>query len=164
MRPFWEIPLVTEWAQQYKQDSPNSGYGVQARFKFLVLTGPSCYGKTQFAKAIFGVQNTLLIQCQNVASPCLKEYRRGVHKCIVFDECLSSTVIRNKMLFQANSDGVLLGQSQCNEYAYWKYLYCTPMIVCCNEWMNGIEADSPDGQWLNANSMVQNIIAPLWQT
>jgi hypothetical protein len=164
MRPFWEIPLVTDRAQQYKQDSPNSGYGVQARFKFLVLTGPSCYGKTQFAKSIFGAQNTLLIQCQNVASPCLKEYRRGVHKCIVFDECLSSTVIQNKMLFQANSDGVLLGQSQCNEYAYWKYLYCTPMIVCCNEWMNGIEADSPDGQWLNANSMVQNIIAPLGQT
>jgi hypothetical protein len=75
MRPFWEIPLVTEWAQQYKHDSPNSGYGVQARFKFLVLTGPSCFGKTQFAKAIFGAQNTLLIQRQSVSSPGLKEYR-----------------------------------------------------------------------------------------
>ena len=161
MRPFWEIPLVAEWTEQYKRDVPNAMYGVKARFKFLVLNGPSCYGKTQFAKSIFGVDNTLLVPCQNISSPCLKDYRRGVHKCIVFDECSSSIVVQNKMLFQANSDGVLLGQSQCNEYAYWKYLYCTPTIVCCNDWMVGIEANSPDANWLSTNSMVLEITHPL---
>ena len=162
MRPFWEIPLVAEWADQYKRDVPNAMYGVKARFKFLVLNGPSCYGKTQFAKSIFGVDNSLLVPCENISSPCLKDFRRGVHKCIVFDECSSSIVVQNKMLFQANSDGVLLGQSQCNEYAYWKYLYCTPMIVCCNDWMKGIEASSPDGNWLFTNSMFLEITHPLW--
>ena len=164
MKPFWDIPLVKTWAEQYVKGGPNVLYGVKARFKFLVLNGPSCYGKTQYAKSIYGAAATLLVPCQNVQAPCLKEYRRGFHKCIVFDECNSLTVVQNKMLFQSNNDGVLLGQSQCNEFAYWKYLYCTPLIVCCNNWMAGIEEGSSEAQWLQTNAMVLEVTTPLWRT
>ena len=72
MKPFWDIPLVQTWAEQYVKGGPNVLYGVKARFKFLVLNGPSCYGKTQYAKSIYGATATLLVPCQNVQAPCLK--------------------------------------------------------------------------------------------
>jgi len=164
MKPFWDVPLVNEWKAQYDKMGPTVLYGIQARFKFLVLNGPSCYGKTQYAQSIFGPAVTLLVPCQNVSSPCLKDYRRSYHKCIVFDECSSSTVVQNKMLFQANNDGVLLGQSQCNEFACWKYLYCTPIIVCCNAWLADIETESSEHQWLQTNSMVLAVTCPLFSS
>ena len=162
MLPFKIILDVELWKMQYSKDPTVGSWGSEPRFKFLVMTGPSCYGKTQFAKAVWGLDQTLLVQCQNVTAPCLTNFKRLQHKAVVFDECSTPTIVKNKALFQANSDGVLLGQSQCNEHAYWKFLYGVPLMICCNDWLTGIEPGSEDEKWLLANSIVYDVKFHLW--
>ena len=160
--PFRVIAVVDLWKRQYSAD-PNVGLiGKEPRFKFLVLHGPSCFGKTQYAKSLWGDEKTLLVQCQQVVAPDIRNFTRSVHKCIIFDECRSKTVVQNKALFQANSDGVLLGQSACNEHAYWKYLYGIALVVCCNDWMEGIKPGSEEEHWLVANAIVYDVQTKLW--
>ena len=47
--------------------------GKDSRFKFLVFTAPSSFGKIQYAKSLFGVDGTLVVNCQNEVEPNLKE-------------------------------------------------------------------------------------------
>ena len=161
-KKFRTVLDVELWKLQYSTDPAFGLVNKQPRFKFLVLNGPSCYGKTQYAKAVFGVANTLLVQCQGVKSPCLKDFTRGKHRCIILDECSSEVVVENKTLFQANSDGVLLGQSACNEHAYWKYLYGIALIISCNDWLKGITPDSEAANWLRDNSIVYQVTEKMY--
>ena len=69
--------------------------------------------------------------------------------------------IGNKALFQAALEQVSLGQSTCNAYSYQVWLYAVPLIVSCNEWMQGAEAHEKD--WLDKNSVVVNVTEPLWR-
>jgi len=153
-KPFVEIPEVNLWALQYDRHSPFGVYGRATRFKFLVLTGPSSLGKTQFAKNLFGTSSTLVVPCQGVKQPSLKNFNRSVHKAILFDEISSETIHDNKAVFQANNDIVLLGQSPCQEYVYSVFLYGVACIVCCNDWMEGIKRGSHAEEWLLTNSIV----------
>jgi len=148
-KPFRFVPEVKLWQLQYER-----AYWRESRFKFLVLTGPSQMGKTQYAKSLFGAENTLVVPCQNVASPNLKDFRRGVHKAILFDEVSSQLIHDNKAVFQANNDIVVLGQSPTQEYVYKVFLYGVALICCTNQWMTGIQKDSEEEEWLLANSIV----------
>jgi len=159
VKPFRTILDVELWKLQYKSDQ--TGGPSASRFKFLVLNGPSCYGKTQFAKSIYGEKETLLVPCQGVVQPNLKDYVNTKHKCIVYDEISSKTIVKNKALFQANTDGVLLGQSMCNEHSYWRYLYAVPMVVSCNDWLEE-ELEAHEREWLIANSIVYQVHRKLW--
>ena len=83
--PFRAISEVDLWKRQYSSD-PNVGLiGKDPRFKFLVLHGPSCFGKTQYAKSLWGGEKTLLVQYQQVVAPDIRNFTRSVHKCIIFD-------------------------------------------------------------------------------
>ena len=159
VKPFREILDVELWKLQYKEVDGQPP--MASRFKFLVLNGPSCYGKTQFAKALYGEKNTLLVPCQGVVQPNLKGYQSTAHRCIVFDEISSKVIVRNKALFQANTDGVLLGQSMCNEHSYWRYLYSVPMVVSCNDWLEE-DLEAHEREWLIANSIVYQVCRRLW--
>ena len=89
-------------------------------------------GKTQFAKSSRGVEEALVVPCQNATSPFLKDFRRGEHKAIVFDEVSSECIHANKAVFQANSDTVVLGQSPCQ--AHLRILWqnaCIPAMSSC---------------------------------
>ena len=63
-KPFMFVPEISLWKIQYDQMSPMGLWGETFRFMFLVLTGPSCMGKTQFAKSLFGIEHTLVVPCQ----------------------------------------------------------------------------------------------------
>ena len=115
-KPFVEIPEVELWALQYRRQGPFGQYGKASRFKFLVLTGPSSLGKTQFAKSLFGPEATLVVPCQGVKQPALKDFKRHSHRAVLFDEISSQCIHDNKAVFQANNDIVLLGQIPCQEY------------------------------------------------
>ena len=156
-REFVKHDEVELWKLQYSSHAAWDLYGIESRFKFLVLNGPSSTGKTCYAKNLFGQAQTLLVPCQNVAQPCLKNFIRSVHKCIVFDECNWTTIVKNKSLFQANADGYLLAQSQCQEHAYWKLLYHRALIICCNDWLENSDPDCSDTKWLVANSIVIDV-------
>ena len=95
-------------------------YGVQHRFKMLVLRGESMSGKSSFANSLFGKENTLLVNCQRLESelPFLRDFDESKHCCIVFDKSVHMQVLNNKNLFQARENIVWLGQSRCGGIAY----------------------------------------------
>ena len=161
--PFRLILDVALWQRQYLEFTEGGIWGKDSRFKFLVLTGPSSFGKTQYAKSLFGSNNTLVVNCQNALEPNLKPFSRRHHKAIIFDECSCSTILFSKVTFQASVEGTMLAQSQCNEHSYWRFLYGIPMIVCCNDWLRGVK-DAADFEWLATNSIVYNVARPTWSS
>ena len=161
-KPSRFIEEVDLWLLQYSRDGPFSIWGVESRFKFLVLTGPSSLGKTQFAKKLFGEKRTLTVGCQNVKAPFLKDFNRKEHKAIIFDEVSSNCIHDNKAIFQANNDVVLLGQTPSAEYIYRVFLYGVAMVCCCNDWMEGIDRGSAAEEWLLTNSIVYDCTKKMW--
>ena len=155
-KPFKVVPEVMEWkcmmelTQNGKRDS-------SARSKFLVLEGDSQKGKTMFAQGLWGIERTLVVNCQGVAEPNLRSFNRAIHKCIVFDEIEASTVINNKQLFQGSVNATLLGQSVCAQHAYQCYLYGIGLIMSCNKWLETgkkkTKISQEERQWLVANSV-----------
>ena len=165
-RPWITPPLVSEWKMQYQLDSTGKmiNWGKLARFKFLVLHGPSRTGKTSFAKALWGYDKTHFVPCQGVDEPNMKGFDRRQHQAVVFDECNSAVVLRCKALFQANSDLQQLGQSQCNQHCYEVWLYAVPLIVCTNTWLSDIpESDTEGLEWLASNSYYLHVEHPMYQ-
>ena len=154
--PFKVIPEVQEWMQGLQDKLYKVG-----RFPFLVLTGPSQVGKTRYAQALYGVEASLLISCQNVTVPNLRAYDRQRHKAIIYDEGSSKMVVQNKAVFQSNQDTIGLGQSACNQHYYEVLLYGTAQIICCNDWLNDITEDS-DKEWLASNSKVVEVWEKLY--
>lgn len=87
-RPFEEIPIVQLWASHYEV--------LRGRCKFLALEGPSCYGKTQFAKGLCRSHSQFLeVDCSSCVEPLLKDYRALVHEVILFDEATPKIVVRS---------------------------------------------------------------------
>ena len=156
-KPYRTVLDVMLWQQQYT-DISNS-LCTTTRFKFLVLNGPSRYGKTQFASHLY--PDTLIVPCQGVMEPNLKTFKCGFHKAIVFDEISSECIVQNKALFQANQNGALLGQSKCNEHAYHVFCYGIPMIMSMNDWMEKKLKPSEE-EWLVANAVVYQVNSKLW--
>ena len=156
MKPSKEMVRVTEWVRMFQ-----GRYGQSTRFPFLVLTGESRMGKTRYAVNLFGSTRTLVVSCQGVSAPDLRKFSRAEHKAIVMGEADYKLVIGKKALFQASLEQVALGQSTCNGYAYQVWLYAVPLIVSCNEWMQGAEAH--ERAWLDKNSVVVNVTEPLWR-
>ena len=85
---------------------------IRSRYKFLVLQGESCTGKTIWAKWLFG--NPELVLEVNYAScpePDLREFKPLLHKGILFGEANAKMVLRQRKLFQAPPTSVRLGAS-----------------------------------------------------
>ena len=110
----------------------------------MVLEGPSSVGKTVLAKSFFGPDKTFYYNMQTAAEPDLRGFKIGHHKACVFDEITWGQVIKLKVLFQAGVDGVDLGVSQCNQFAYWRFLYGVAIICCTNEWLPPKRAQRPN--------------------
>ena len=119
------------------------------------------HGKTRYAVNLFGSSRTLVMPCQGVTAPDLRTFSRSEHKAIVMDEADYQMVIGNKALFQSGLEQVSLGQSTCNAHVFQVWLYAVPLIVSCNEWMEG--ADANERAWLDKNSVVVNVTEPLWR-
>lgn len=147
--PVVMVPEVGAWIRSF-----TDLYGYATRFRLLVLVGPSQIGKTVFAKSLFGKDRTLVVTCgPDLSEPHLKNFVRGTHRAIVYDEATAEMVVRNRALFQSGIDPRMLAQSKCQEHAYWVWLYGIPQIVTCNEWPG--ERCKPDElAWLEANSVV----------
>jgi hypothetical protein len=152
--PFCELPAdITAWKSQYDQEY----FGVLRRFKPLVMDGPTRFGKTTWACSFFGDENTLVVDCQGVTSPCMKEYAKcpKKYKAILFDEGSWELVFRNKMLFQAGAKPVLCGQSPTNQYCFSVLVYQVPMIICSNGFFDGVSEDAK--AYLQENIVYQQV-------
>ena len=159
--PSKEYDIVNTWKEQYMQLHGENNGRLPRRFKFLVLNGPSRMGKTVFAQRLFGVESTLMVDCQGVDVPSLRSFDRSRHKAVVFDEICDSAILNCKKMFQAGVDVNELSQSTCNQHAYRRWLYGIAMIVSCNTWLQGPLRET-DKAWLLENSIVLDVTAPMW--
>ena len=124
-RPFRKLQIVEDWKQQYRVHS--------GRYKFLVLTGPSCMGKTQFALSLSPIGASLHLNMAVAPEPDLREFKYLHHDLILFDEAGPEQVVRQRLVFQAGNSWVQLGCSPTNQASYkvWMYVllhrFCSPV-------------------------------------
>ena len=152
MRPVVEHPIIDAWKQQYAQ----SNYGKIRRFKLLLLRGASQAGKTMRAEAIFGHGQTLILNCQGLAThvPSFAELDRTKHLCVVLDEVSVQQVLANKALMQCGPRPVSLGQSACNMFKYSVDCYQLAIVLCSNDFhttrAEGLKTMEEE-DWITAN-------------
>ena len=156
LRPAVIYPEIVAWMEQYRRE-----WYAQSRFTFLVLVGDSQFGKTTFARKLYGQHRTLVCQCQSAIEPPLRTFDRSLHRCIVFDEASAKWVVSHKSVFQAGLDACLLGQSKTNSLTYSVWLHGVPLIVCTNSWMNDVDTQA-DRDWLDSNSTVVEVKKKMW--
>ena len=122
---FRHVPEKEEFLEQFKQ--------IRRRYKFLVLWGESCTGKTVWAKYLFGDAGKVLeVNCASCPEPDLREFRPLQHKGILFDEAPAEMVLRQKKLFQSPATKCRLGCSVTNCHAYDVYVSGVAMMIASN--------------------------------
>lgn len=150
------VPEVDDvWLEEQQQE--------RMRQRFLVLEGPSGVGKTVYATALVGPDESLDVNCANCLDPDLRDLDVERHKLILFDEASTQMVLNNKKLFQAPSVPVKLGQSATNIHSYEVWVGQKLLVVASNRWSEELEKHSPaDRAWLQANSVHVKVTEPLW--
>ena len=154
-RPFKVLPLVEEWKQQYND--------LRDRYKFLVLDGPSRTGKSRFAASLAKHPTQFLnIDCSSATEPDMRDFRRGLHDVVCWDEGNPEMVLRVKKLAQASVDEVRLGQSATNMMSYRIWFHRMKLVICSNVWSSMLQQlRSADKEWLVANSVYVWADSPL---
>jgi hypothetical protein len=132
------------------------------RFRVLVYDGPSRTGKTMRAIHWFGEDRTLILNCQNTTSPCLRSWTTGNFDAILYDEASWELLWAQRKLFQAGPHPVQLSQSQCNESLYEVNVFAAPMIVCSNTFWQGCK-DEAARAWLQENIAFVPVLRRCWQ-
>ena len=70
-------------------------------------------------------------------------------------------IYENKLLFQAGSSQICLGQSATNCHAYLVLVYHTPMIVCTNNFWEGVTPAAQE--YLQENIVYHHVTEICWQ-
>ena len=149
------IPEVLTWMETFRS--------VEMRYRFLVLDGPSCCGKTQFARGLVGPDRCFVADCSGKNHPDLRAFRRKQHTVLLFDEISAARVLEYKKLFQAGNEEVLCGSSPTNQFSYKINVHQTMLIVASNQWSQQLgELSEDDYHWLARNSLHLRIYGPLW--
>lgn len=153
-RGFRQHAKIDEFMMQFQA----STYGVESRFRCLVLVGGTQQGKTSKGMSLWGSTRTLKVSCGNCGPgvlPSLAKFERSHHKAILFDEVRTDQVLSNRELFQSNEHVQTLGQSACNPFAYSIWVYHIAMILCANSFDIGDkELTEGDRDWLQGNMIV----------
>ena len=148
-RPWKPNCVVDAWLSEMSK--------LESRRRFLVLSGDSRVGKSEYALSLVPRGQALRLNCMNVKFPPLREYDDEVHKLIVFDEASVSLVLDNRLLFQAPNDHVQVGTSPTNRDVYSVYLHYCHCVVTSNTWKRQMEIlkkeNYEDWHWLNKNSV-----------
>ena len=155
-RPFRTHESIGVFMEQFS----GRHFGKWARFRFLVLVGPSVQGKTSKAMSLYPEQ-TLKVCCGTCPDgilPSIAAFDWLKHRAIVFDEARPDQVLRNREVFQANQHTQTLGQSACNAFSYQVYLYHRALILCANAWdLSASSISESDREWLEANQILVSL-------
>ena len=154
--------MSNERACEFCSSSDMEESAKKRRFKFLIYDGPSRMGKTELARAWFGVSRTMIANAQECATPNLRPMLTGKFNAILFDEGNWELCARNKALFQASTRAVELSQSQCNDRSYTLMVFRVPMIICSNDFWAGC-LDDEIKNWITENSFYVSVQKPVWQ-
>ena len=136
---------------------------MEARYKFLILEGPSRVGKTCWARQLAAPGRTLELNCCSGSSPNLKSFKALHHEVVILDEATPQLILNERKLFQAGPTPVILGGSSTNVYSYSVFVHRVKFVVCSNVWSDLVEREIPDTQqWLKDNSVYYKVTTPLW--
>ena len=154
-KPFKSIEVVNEWIRSHETNL--------MRYKFLVLCGGSGLGKTQFAKSLVPAERSLELNMASAPEPDLREYDPTLHDLVLFDECTPQQVLRQKKLFQCPPVEVGLAASATSCHAYKVWVHKKMFVVATNVWQYELSRLScDDASWLVANSVLCEVLEPLW--
>ena len=131
------------------------------RCKVLVYDGPSRTGKSERARHWFGVQKTLVVQCQNVQHPCLRDWLSGAFVAILYEEANWRLMWENRMLMQSGPVPIRMGQSPTNQSSYTVNVFGVPMLLVTNDFWHGCD-DEEARTWLTANMCYRRITEQQW--
>ena len=106
----------------------------QARKHFLVLTGLSQMGKTEYAQSLFVVGRVLELNCAGLKHVCLHDLKPAIHSCILWDECSPALVASNRKLFPRPSCWVDMGHFPTGQRIVKVWLNDAVSIIACNAW------------------------------
>ena len=159
-RPFIRVPQVEGFLKKFvKNREP------VARKKILVLDGPSGVGKTEFVRSLFTTGSLLEINASDMKSVCLPGFDQSNTRAILWDECRSVLVARNRKIFQHGCCWVDIGHSPTAQHVRRVYLNDCVSIVASNRWNEDVAAMSSvsDQEWLRKNTVVVFCGRPLWK-
>ncbi|NBO93730.1 MAG: hypothetical protein EBV06_15695 [Planctomycetia bacterium] len=125
-KPSRHVPAVHAWLALFR--------ATRMRYKFLVLEGPSCVGKTQFSSSLSPSNKFPEVHCSECVEPDLRRYDALLHDVILLDEATCQLVFRCKNLFQASLRTVILASSRANCHSYQVWVYHKQLIVSSNRW------------------------------
>ena len=129
LRPWKVVPAAKEWQDQFLE--------LKCRYLFLVLDGPSCFGKTRFALGLNPPGKTYYCDC-TAGIPLLKDFDSSIYTSILFDELDPKHAIQMKKALQASNELVTLGSSPTMQCAYTVHLHRVQLIICSNVWKVGL--------------------------
>jgi len=153
--PFREISTVSDWLRTFDT--------VQDRYKFLVLDGPSCMGKTRFAKSFAAPGRALYCDCSNSNPPDLRSFSVLNYDVVILDEMAAHDAIKYKKLLQASMDVCKLGCSPTQQHAYDVYVSGIRFVIATNTWRSDLSRMiMQDVEWLTKNSVYVLVTSPLW--
>ena len=154
---FRTIPEVEEWKEQY---------GVlREKYKFLVLDGPSRTGKSSYAATLASdARRFLAVDCSTAKEPAMRDFRRGFHEVVCWDDATPEMVLGVKRLAVASVDEVRLGQWATHLPSYKIWFHRIKLVVCSTMWRAMLEQlPSADKEWLNANSIYVCVDSALYE-
>ena len=130
----------------------------------MVLNGPSRMGKTVFARSLSeGDKECLEINCASGNEPDLRAYRIRQHDLLLFDEIEAPAVAKQRKLFQAPATEVQLGCSATNCHSYAVWVHRRKMVLATNNWETSLATlCKADREWIEANSVLLDVSAPMW--
>jgi hypothetical protein len=154
-KPWKRYEVVDQWAAQFER--------FQARYKCLVLDGPSSTGKSRFAICQTAVGKSWYCDCsQGVAM--LRGFKNSQFDTIVLDELCPSRAMLLKKALQSSNEVITLGSSPTMVSSYHVRLFAVRIIICCNLWKSQLEVMSPEDQdWLAKNTFYLKVDSQMWQ-
>ena len=158
LRSFKVFPRVNCWLRKYVGR-------LQGRKRFLVLTGPSGVGKTEYARCLFKAHEVLELNCAGLEHICLSSFDPEEHKCILWDELSAHVIARNRKLFQHPACFVDVGHSPTGQFVQHLWLNNAVSIVATNRWHEDIQSTTSesDRSWFKLNAVVQEVQEPMWE-
>jgi hypothetical protein len=157
MKQFRDFPIVKQWLS-------DSTARLVSRKKFLVITGPSGVGKSEYVRSLFELGAVLELNCAGVKDVCLAAFNAQMHRCIFWDELSVAVVANNRKVFQHPACWVDLGHSPTGSHVSYHWLNDAVSIVASNRWHEDLQSlkSYSDRCWVEANCVVLVVDAPMW--
>ena len=82
---------------------------------------------------------------------------------ILFDEIEAEQVAAQRKLFQAQAKPMQLACSATNGYSYEVFVWRKKLVLATNSWHSSLSLiPAADREWIQANSIVLDVLEPMW--